>query len=627
MANALTKDLVTVGEACEWASSYLERQVTPNNISYLINYAKIRAYDQKGNPRKGSNGDIRISLQELKHYYDRTWKEETWKKALGEDINWHLSFDKLRESERTKHVHRLHPYKGKFIPQLVEYFLDDHTNDFKKTVFFHRGDIVLDPFAGSGTTLVECLELGIHSIGIDVSEFNCMISQAKIEHYDLEKLNRRLRKAAQATADFSQAGFRRERETEIDELLSSFNERYYPNPEFKFLMGFIREFENETEEETTSVSKSNNEKEHEIIGESLSRHRDEIDALEGQVKNFLDRNSVDVRFKITVDNIGHLADEFADAYAKTVLQEIHRRIPKHRQTKLEMANTIPFSEEAFLSTWFNERQRAEMQYYLNQIRLEHDPKIQNVMRVVLSRTVRSCRSTTHIDLATLVRPQTEPYYCRKHFKICRPVTTIVRHLVRYTEDTINRIEEFHSVRKDVFCEVIKGDARTVDIFEHLSKKNEVFYRKLEEKKIYGVFTSPPYVGQIDYHQQHAYAYELFGIDRKDALEIGKQSEGTSRRAQEAYIAGICAVFLNVKKFLNKDAHIFVVANDKWNLYPEIAKRSGMTIIKPVFRRPVLNRTERDKQPYSESIFHMIFEKNAGSKAALPSTNILTETSS
>lgn len=54
------------------------------------------------------------------------------KKKLGADLNWTLSFDNFRESDTTKHVHRLHPYKGKFIPQLVEYFLDNHIDDFKK---------------------------------------------------------------------------------------------------------------------------------------------------------------------------------------------------------------------------------------------------------------------------------------------------------------------------------------------------------------------------------------------------------------------------------------------------------------------------------------------------------------
>jgi len=40
-------------------------------------------------------------------------------KTLGNDLN----FSNVKESERTKHVHRLHPYLGKFIPQLVEVFL------------------------------------------------------------------------------------------------------------------------------------------------------------------------------------------------------------------------------------------------------------------------------------------------------------------------------------------------------------------------------------------------------------------------------------------------------------------------------------------------------------------------
>lgn len=39
--------------------------------------------------------------------------------VLGDD----LTFLGYREFERTKHVHRLHLYLGKFIPQLAEVFL------------------------------------------------------------------------------------------------------------------------------------------------------------------------------------------------------------------------------------------------------------------------------------------------------------------------------------------------------------------------------------------------------------------------------------------------------------------------------------------------------------------------
>ena len=42
--------------------------------------------------------------------------------TLDLDLSW--SEAALPERERTKHVHRLHPYHGKFIPQLVEVLLD-----------------------------------------------------------------------------------------------------------------------------------------------------------------------------------------------------------------------------------------------------------------------------------------------------------------------------------------------------------------------------------------------------------------------------------------------------------------------------------------------------------------------
>jgi DNA modification methylase len=599
---------VTPREASEWASHYLGRIVTPENISYLIQYAKIHTFDQDGNLKIGGHGDVMISLQELRQYYGRSWKEEKWKEILGKDINWNLSFDNLRESERTKHVHRLHPYKGKFIPQLAEYFLDRHVNDFKKTVFFDEGDIILDPFVGSGTTLVQCLETGLHSIGVDISKFNCMITEVKIRKYDLKKLTEALCRAARATEKFSQDRFWHESGNHIDELLSSLNERYYPNPQYKFLIRAMREFEDRIAEEINEIPPDPNER-HRIFEETLIRHKDETVMLEKQIETFVaessDQHADHLQFRLTADNMDNLVGNFEKAYSNIVLKEISEKMPRHKQSKLDIASSNPFPKAAFLSMWFTERQREEMHYYLEQIKKEPDPDIQDVMRIVLSRTGRSCRATTHIDLATLIRPQSQPYYCGKHFKICRPVNTIVRHLKRYTEDTLSRIEEFGNLRKDVFSEVLNDDSRTLNILDSMAAKNAEFCRILERKGIDGIFTSPPYVGQIDYHEQHAYAYELFNIGRKDESEIGKQSDGTGRKAQDAYIAGISTVLQNVNKYLKKDAHIFIVANDNKNLYPEIAKRSGLDIA-DVFKRPVLNRTERDKQPYSEAIFHMVF---------------------
>lgn len=142
-----SEELLSIKEASLWATQYTGKTVTPSNITYLINYGRIL--------KVGENGTTLIPKQELIDYYENYQREAVYKRKLGSDLNWALSFDQYKESETTKHVHRLHPYKGKFIPQLVEYFLDSHTDKFKTETFFRQGDIVLDPFCGSGTTFVQ----------------------------------------------------------------------------------------------------------------------------------------------------------------------------------------------------------------------------------------------------------------------------------------------------------------------------------------------------------------------------------------------------------------------------------------------------------------------------------------
>ena len=173
--------IMTPSQASKWASERTGRKVTPSNIAYLVNYGRIPKVD----------GDsLMVDVADLERYYRAVdgRREEAYKRSLGDDLNWRLSFEQFKESETTKHVHRLHPYKGKFIPQLVEYFLDSHTDEFKKEACFVQGDIVLDPFCGSGTTLVQANELGMHAVGVDVSLFNSMISNLKLSRIAPERL-------------------------------------------------------------------------------------------------------------------------------------------------------------------------------------------------------------------------------------------------------------------------------------------------------------------------------------------------------------------------------------------------------------------------------------------------------
>jgi len=108
--------------------------------------------------------------------------------ALYAEIDLELSWSEreLPERERTKHVHRLHPYLGKFVPQLVEVLLDRYVP---------RGGAVLDPFAGSGTTLVQSLESGHDATGLDVAAFNCLLMRVKTARYNEFVLESELRDA------------------------------------------------------------------------------------------------------------------------------------------------------------------------------------------------------------------------------------------------------------------------------------------------------------------------------------------------------------------------------------------------------------------------------------------------
>jgi len=262
-----------------------------------------------------------------------------------------------------------------------------------------------------------------------------------------------------------------------------------------------------------------------------------------------------------------------------------------------------FSAKNFLDKWYIKNVRKEIDFAFEQIKKIKDVKNKKIMAVILSRTIRSCRATTHSDLATLKEPQVTTYYCWKHKKICKPIFSIKTWFNRYAIDTLYRLKTFARLKTNSYYTVIPADSRTVDIFKEIEKRNKNFHKILVKQKIKGIFTSPPYVGQIDYHEQHAYAYDLFGFKRRDELEIGPLYKGQGAEARASYVEGIAKVLLNCRKFLADDFEVFLVANDKYNLYPAIAKQAGLKIVNQ-FKRPVLNRTERDKSPYSEIIFHL-----------------------
>jgi hypothetical protein len=347
----------------------------------------------------------------------------------------------LPERERTKHVHRLHPYLGKFVPQLVEALFERYVVP---------GGHVLDPFAGSGTTLVQALESGRDATGVDVAGFNCLLMRVKTRPHNLDAVRR----------------------------------------------------------------------------------------------------------------------DLLWAHAEAEAFEFDGRVP---------ADAAPF-----VRAWYAPRAASELLHFRG---LVDEVASSDVLRVILARAARSARRTTHFDLDFPREPQVDPYWCHKHRRTCRPVEEARRFLLRYTLDTLDRLETFAAVRRpDARAVVRHGDARELDLGGPFD----------------GVVTSPPYPGLIDYHEQHRYAYELLGLDERRESELGRPARGVGRQAIEAYVDGVAAVLANARAHLVPGATVCIVVNDRRDLYPEILRRAGLRLDDRL-ERHVNRRTGRRAGEYFESI--------------------------
>ena len=237
----------------------------------------------------------------------------------------------------------------------------------------------------------------------------------------------------------------------------------------------------------------------------------------------------------------------------------------------------------YLRKWYAPQALRELltyRYHINRGGYQY----QDLLRIVLSRAARSARLTPHFDLDFPKRPQTEEYYCYKHSRMCAPTTDAMKFLERYTVDTIRRIEEYAALRTNAQVSVHHEDSRNANF-----------------PPVDGVMTSPPYVGLIDYHEQHAYAYHLLGLTENRHWEIGAASNGSSRRAISDYQKGIAEVFRRAAAAMPKGAPLVVVAGDRHNLYDNIAEMAGVEV-EAVLRRHVNRRTGRRASEFYESVF-------------------------
>lgn len=125
-------------------------------------------------------------------------------KELPFDDDW--SFKDLTQKHTNYITHGYHRYPAKFIPQLAEKLI----NGFSKP-----GDLVVDPFMGSSTTLVEAKILGRPSIGVDINPVAQLIAQAKVTPIEPNELSSHFSKLSNAILDIENAPLFTVKETAV----------------------------------------------------------------------------------------------------------------------------------------------------------------------------------------------------------------------------------------------------------------------------------------------------------------------------------------------------------------------------------------------------------------------------
>jgi len=141
-------------------------------------------------------------------------------------------------------IHNWYAYKHGYSRKLTAYLIDKFG--------LSEGSWVLDPFCGSGTTLLTCKELGINARGFDILPFSVFLTNVKISDYDVVELERQLtlltgsmkkassfKKMALPDIPLVKKAFKPEVEERLLELKSAIDAISAPKVRAFFNLGFL----------------------------------------------------------------------------------------------------------------------------------------------------------------------------------------------------------------------------------------------------------------------------------------------------------------------------------------------------------------------------------------------------
>ena len=288
-------------------------------------------------------------------------------------------------------------------------------------------------------------------------------------------------------------------------------------------------------------------------------------------------------FNVMLSNVK--VQEYNTSLLKEEIYDILTRIENLNWKSKSSSKNFTVKSE-YLKKWYS---REALFFLLSFKKLISRYQNQDVLKIILSRSARSSRLIAHHELVFPTAPQRTDYYCRKHHKICHPTTNVMTFIQQYCKDVLNRIIEFQKLRKNVYTKAFCSGAKNFNFNEHAHK-------------IDGIITSPPYVGLMDYHEQHKYAYELLNFKNNSKEEIGQKKYGRNNKALKKYKLEMTKVFKNIIENAvdHKNGNMVIIVNDRFDLYDEILHDAGIPITKRL-KRQVNRRSGRRSSGFYEDI--------------------------
>ena len=162
-----------------------EWQISSRRVALLCEEGRVYGAVKKGKTwliPEGANKPEDKRIKRMTAYYEQYSKlEKKFKVIYPENKNATYASLLNFSDDLTKPFQRWYRYKEGFSIELVEALVKKYAT--------RKEGIIVDPFSGSGSTLLAANRLGYHSLGFEVNPFSYFLSKCKLENYDKQEID------------------------------------------------------------------------------------------------------------------------------------------------------------------------------------------------------------------------------------------------------------------------------------------------------------------------------------------------------------------------------------------------------------------------------------------------------